>query len=435
MTVLITGGSGFLGAWVIGRLLRRGVPIRVFDVTDNRGLIETDHRTRRKRDRLADRRRQRGGRGRSRRRGLRRDRPPRRPLDPGMPGRSDPRRADQSDRHLERVRSGQAPAHEQGRLHEFGQRVRSRRRQGAVPDHALRRLQARLRGLRPHLLGIRSHDERRAAARGGLRAGARDRPHRRSEPRLQGCRRGQAVHDRLRRRDEHGLCRRRRRDDRGRAAEPLDGAHVFNALGEVADVEDVIAAIRRHEPAAQIGLAGRRCRSPRISRATLHDLLPGLPHTRLAEGIAATIEHYRRQRGARSRNRMPAPPAEGHPRSTSVRAPSPGGARRRLHKRQRSGEEHEQRNPSEASRRRPAAGAASAAPPACSASWWAPGPPSRPATSRSRSGSFSPTMTSCGGRTVTRPASSRKPRSWASTTSSRPRRRPRRCRRAKSRTC
>ena len=77
---------------------------------------------------------------------------------------------------------------------------------------------------------------------------------------------------------------------------PLDGAHVFNALGEAADVEDVIAAIRRHEPAAQIGVAGTVVPfTATFAPDPLHDLLPGLPHTKLADGIAATIDHYRRQ--------------------------------------------------------------------------------------------------------------------------------------------
>lgn len=36
MRVLITGGSGFLGAWIVRQLVERGVEPRVFDVTNNR---------------------------------------------------------------------------------------------------------------------------------------------------------------------------------------------------------------------------------------------------------------------------------------------------------------------------------------------------------------------------------------------------------------
>ena len=77
---------------------------------------------------------------------------------------------------------------------------------------------------------------------------------------------------------------------------PLEGAHVFNALGEAADVEDVIAAIKRHEPKARIGVEGKVVPfTSDFAPDRLRDLLPGLPHTPLAEGIAATIDYYRRQ--------------------------------------------------------------------------------------------------------------------------------------------
>lgn len=38
MRVLIAGGNGFIGAWIIRRLAARGVDIRVFDMTENRQL-------------------------------------------------------------------------------------------------------------------------------------------------------------------------------------------------------------------------------------------------------------------------------------------------------------------------------------------------------------------------------------------------------------
>lgn len=37
--VLVTGGSGFLGAWIIRRLARRGIAARVFDISDQRRIV------------------------------------------------------------------------------------------------------------------------------------------------------------------------------------------------------------------------------------------------------------------------------------------------------------------------------------------------------------------------------------------------------------
>ena len=39
MTVLVTGGGGFLAAWIIRRLLARGRAVRVFDQAENRRLL------------------------------------------------------------------------------------------------------------------------------------------------------------------------------------------------------------------------------------------------------------------------------------------------------------------------------------------------------------------------------------------------------------
>src|SRR5471032_2984706 len=39
MRVLVTGGSGFLGAWVMRRLLSRGIDVRAFDVRRDDGLL------------------------------------------------------------------------------------------------------------------------------------------------------------------------------------------------------------------------------------------------------------------------------------------------------------------------------------------------------------------------------------------------------------
>ena len=39
MKVLLTGGGGFLGAWIIRRLVASGIDVRVFDTSENRSLI------------------------------------------------------------------------------------------------------------------------------------------------------------------------------------------------------------------------------------------------------------------------------------------------------------------------------------------------------------------------------------------------------------
>lgn len=41
MTVLVTGGGGFLGAWIIRRLTARGIAVRVFDRREDRGIVRT----------------------------------------------------------------------------------------------------------------------------------------------------------------------------------------------------------------------------------------------------------------------------------------------------------------------------------------------------------------------------------------------------------
>lgn len=39
MTVLITGGTGFIAAWLISRLLRRGVGVRVLDIASDSAAV------------------------------------------------------------------------------------------------------------------------------------------------------------------------------------------------------------------------------------------------------------------------------------------------------------------------------------------------------------------------------------------------------------
>jgi len=74
----------------------------------------------------------------------------------------------------------------------------------------------------------------------------------------------------------------------------LPGANVFNLVGEVAPIEDVIQAIRRVVPEAVLNAEGEPLPiASGIGDDNLYDVFHGLQRTALKDGIAATIEHYR----------------------------------------------------------------------------------------------------------------------------------------------
>lgn len=75
----------------------------------------------------------------------------------------------------------------------------------------------------------------------------------------------------------------------------INGAFVFNATGGIGTVADVVAAIRRRIPNAEIGITGVPvpfCAT--IGTDRMREILPDLPRTSLEAGIEQTIEHYRR---------------------------------------------------------------------------------------------------------------------------------------------
>ena len=75
----------------------------------------------------------------------------------------------------------------------------------------------------------------------------------------------------------------------------MTGARVFNVLGEVATVDGLIAEIRRHAPDAQLSAKGPVLPiTAHLARDDLATALPGLPRTSLAAGVKATIDHYRK---------------------------------------------------------------------------------------------------------------------------------------------
>jgi len=72
------------------------------------------------------------------------------------------------------------------------------------------------------------------------------------------------------------------------------GAHVFNMPGEVVSNDDVIAAIRAVVPDAKISAGGPPLPIVAdIEQGNLRDILAGVPHTGIREGVRRTIAQYR----------------------------------------------------------------------------------------------------------------------------------------------
>ncbi|MBN9449232.1 MAG: NAD(P)-dependent oxidoreductase [Bosea sp.] len=78
-------------------------------------------------------------------------------------------------------------------------------------------------------------------------------------------------------------------------ARDIAGAHAFNLVGEVATVDEVIAEIRRQVPDARLSAAGPGLpTAPELAPdASLPSVLGTLPRTGLAEGLARTIAFHR----------------------------------------------------------------------------------------------------------------------------------------------
>jgi nucleoside-diphosphate-sugar epimerase len=74
------------------------------------------------------------------------------------------------------------------------------------------------------------------------------------------------------------------------------GAHVFTLAGNTVTIDEVIAEITRQVPEAKLSARGQPMPiAPELAPDDIASLLPGLPETGLAEGIAATIAYYRNQ--------------------------------------------------------------------------------------------------------------------------------------------
>ncbi|MGB9081449.1 MAG: hypothetical protein WCD00_09120, partial [Desulfuromonadaceae bacterium] len=74
----------------------------------------------------------------------------------------------------------------------------------------------------------------------------------------------------------------------------LPGAQVFNLAGEVASIADIVNEICRQVPGAVLDATGESLPLPgEIAEDSLYEVFPSLPRTTIADGIAATIAHYR----------------------------------------------------------------------------------------------------------------------------------------------
>lgn len=78
------------------------------------------------------------------------------------------------------------------------------------------------------------------------------------------------------------------------ATQDFTGAHALTLTGERADVEAIAATIRALVPGAEIDWDGPEIPiTPDLVRGPVEDLLGPLPRTGLAEGLEKTVAHYR----------------------------------------------------------------------------------------------------------------------------------------------
>ncbi len=83
------------------------------------------------------------------------------------------------------------------------------------------------------------------------------------------------------------------------ATETPDGAHVFSLQGQLATMDEVLAAIRAVVPNAAVKAEGAPLMfAAQLDESPLHELFPGIRRTPLADGTRRTIEFYRNRTSA-----------------------------------------------------------------------------------------------------------------------------------------
>ncbi|HEY0395440.1 MAG TPA: NAD(P)-dependent oxidoreductase [Candidatus Elarobacter sp.] len=79
------------------------------------------------------------------------------------------------------------------------------------------------------------------------------------------------------------------------ATETPDGAHAFSLQGQLARVDEVLAAIKTEVPEADVGAEGPQLMfAAELDEEPLHAVFQGVHRTPLAEGVRKTIAFYRR---------------------------------------------------------------------------------------------------------------------------------------------
>jgi len=79
------------------------------------------------------------------------------------------------------------------------------------------------------------------------------------------------------------------------ATETPDGAHAFSLQGQLARIDDVLAAIREVVPDADVRAEGPELMfAAELDEGPLHAVFQNVPRTPLAEGTRKTIDFYRR---------------------------------------------------------------------------------------------------------------------------------------------
>lgn len=78
------------------------------------------------------------------------------------------------------------------------------------------------------------------------------------------------------------------------AASELTGAAVYNIVGEFSTMDGLIASIRESAPGAQLSASGPRVpTTAHIDEGELREMFPAVPRTRVRDGIRETVEFYR----------------------------------------------------------------------------------------------------------------------------------------------
>jgi UDP-glucose 4-epimerase len=291
----VTGGSGFIGAWIIRRLLTGGHDVRVFDINKDRSIVRSiagkdaenidwcagDIRDG---DSVIDAAQ-----------GCDTIIHPCSGSDARLPGTAALWRGDHCYRDAERLRGRPSAPNVEDRLREQRGRLRPEGWPHAIfPPRIMVRSSLRPRdapGLTskitefPALASVPSLSMAPAASSALLRAQALPAVQRQREDPTRSPTQVPPTCFFV--------------DDVAAAFEaamqrPIKGAYAFNLVGEVATVDQVIAGIRRHVPEAALAESGPTLptMSPE-SDLNLASVLGDLPHTTLSDGLARTIAFYR----------------------------------------------------------------------------------------------------------------------------------------------